>query len=332
MNYELMRKTDTSQRIIEYIREKEQATARDLVDLLSISERAVFKQLANLIAEEKLTKIGKPPKVFYLLKEKETRKFNVDKFSPPARKTIEENFMIITPAGERKVGIEGFSFWCQHTKQPIEKMTKIYQETFKKYQSLRKDGLIDGREKMKNTFDIVYLEHLFYLDFYAIEVFGKTKLGQLLLYAKQSQDRILMKELFSDIKPKVNYIINKYHIDGIGFIPPTVKRKVQFMKEMEKNLHPNIRKISIVKAKTEITVPQKTLNNLQDRIENARRTVIVTDSGHYENILLIDDAVGSGATLNETASQIRRKKLCQGKIIGLVITGSLNGFDVISEI
>ena len=52
----------------------------------------------------------------------------------------------------------------------------------------------------------------------------------------------------------------------------------------------------------------------------------------YDNILLIDDAVGSGATLNETARQIKTKGLCGGRLIGLAITGSFKGFDVISEI
>ena len=52
----------------------------------------------------------------------------------------------------------------------------------------------------------------------------------------------------------------------------------------------------------------------------------------YGNILLIDDAVGSGATLNETARKIKSKGLISGKIIGLAITGSFKGFDVISEV
>ena len=56
------------------------------------------------------------------------------------------------------------------------------------------------------------------------------------------------------------------------------------------------------------------------------------DKTPFDNILLIDDAVGSGATLNETAAQIKRKKLCHGKIIGLAVVGSFKGFDVISEV
>ncbi len=51
----------------------------------------------------------------------------------------------------------------------------------------------------------------------------------------------------------------------------------------------------------------------------------------YKNILLIDDAVGSGATMNETAKQIKNKGIAK-KIIGIAITGSFKGFDVISEV
>jgi len=171
-----------------------------------------------------------------------------------------------------------------------------------------------------------------HLDSYRIERFGKTKLGQMLLYAKQSQNKNLIKELILNISPRVKRIINKYKIDGIGFIPPTVKREIQLMKELEKNLIFNARKVSMVKAKTEVAVPQKTLNKLADRIENAKKSIIIDENKRYKNILLIDDAVGSGATLNETARQIKDRGICDGKVFGLAITGSFKGFDVISEV
>ena len=154
----------------------------------------------------------------------------------------------------------------------------------------------------------------------------------MLLYAKQSQNKNLIKELILDIEPRVQQLIKKYDIDAIGFIPPTVKREIQFMKELENNLLLHVPKIKIVKVKTEVTVPQKTLSKLDDRIENASRTIIVDGDLKYKNVLLIDDAVGSGATLNETAAQIKNKGICSGNIIGLAITGSVKGFDVISEV
>ena len=316
-----------------YIASKRQASVHELVDYLDISRMAVSRQLANLVAEGRLIKVGKPPKVFYsLAKGNEKIKNIVEVVDSNVEKIIENNFLIITPDGQRREGMTGFVYWCEKTKQSVGKTAKEYVDSFRKFDAFKKNGLIDGMKKFKATFEGVFLNKVFYVDFYSIERFGKTKLGQLLLYAKQSQDKKLMKELTVEVKPKVDYLVDKYGIDGIGFIPPTVKRQVQFMKELEKNLHENVKKISIVKVKTEIVVPQKTLNKLEDRIENARNTIVVDDMGKYNNILLIDDAVGSGATLNETARQMREKNMCKGKIIGLSITGSFKGFDVISEV
>jgi predicted amidophosphoribosyltransferase len=151
------------------------------------------------------------------------------------------------------------------------------------------------------------------------------------LYAKQSQNRKLIKELSEDIKKSINDLIERYGIDAVGFIPPTVKREVQFIKELEKYLQLKIKRISILKLKTEITVPQKTLNKLRDRQENAEKTIIVDEDGKYKKVLLIDDAIGSGATLNETAKKIKKNGVAN-EVMGLSITGSLKGFDVISEV
>ncbi|MEA2098355.1 MAG: HTH domain-containing protein [Patescibacteria group bacterium] len=325
-------KTDTAKKIVEYISENKQATAKELVDYLEISRQAVFKHLSQLSANNQIYKTGKPPKVFYFVQKKVEAIDDVAEIDSVAKKIIEENYLIITSIGARKNGLEGFIFWCQKTNQPIQKTAKEYVKTLKKYNAFKKAGFINGMAKMKSVFPQVYLDNLFYIDFYSIERFGKTKLGQMLLYAKQSQNKALTKELILDIKPRVRQLIKKYKIDGVGFIPPTVKRETQFIKEMEKGLGLEARKISITKIKTEIAVPQKTLSKLPDRIENAQKTIIVGEKKKYKNILLIDDAVGSGATLNETAAQIRAKGICHGKIVGLAITGSFKGFDVISEV
>ncbi|MBM3255957.1 MAG: HTH domain-containing protein [Candidatus Moranbacteria bacterium] len=324
----------TSEKILDFLKNKGQSSGSELAEFLEMTDRAVRKQLKNLLESKKITKIGKPPKVFYLIQEKAEKRVAVT-INKKTREAIDGRFLIITPTGERREGWKGFLYWCGKTKQPPEKTAKEYIKTLKKYdafRNIRNGNLISGLEKMKSTFPKVWLDELFYLDFYSIERFGKTKLGQLLLYAKQSQNKKLIKELVADVKPQINFILKKYRIDGVGFVPPTVKREVQFMKELAKNLNLRQRKLSITKIKTDIIVPQKTLNKLSDRVENAQKTFVVNDSGQYNNILLIDDAVGSGATINEIASQIHARGLCRGKIIGLTITGSFKGFDVISEV
>lgn len=128
-----------------------------------------------------------------------------------------------------------------------------------------------------------------------------------------------------------NRFIAKNNISAIGFIPPTIKREVQFMRELEKNLNTNLPVLKITKIKTEIIVPQKTLTKLSDRIINAANTIYIEDRRSFSTVLLIDDAVGSGATLNETARKLKENKSAK-KVYGIAIAGSYKGFDVISEV
>jgi len=324
-------RTDTGQKIIEYISKNSQASPKDLYNFLGISPRAVFKQLLVLSNKNLVQKVGHPPKVYYTLASKEQLKKPID-LTEQNKRIIDENFYYISPVGQEKIGLEGFEAWCHKQNLEPSKTALEYISTLEKYSQYKKNDLIDGMRKMSTTFEHVALDRLFYLDFYAIERFGKTKLGQLLLLAKSSQNKKQITTLIEMISPQVENIIKEFNIDAVGFIPPTVKRETQLMNELKKRLPIKQRLLSIIKAKTTVMVAQKTLNKLQDRVDNARQTIIVEDKTPFDNILLVDDAVGSGATLNETAAQIKRKKLCRGKIIGLAIVGSFKGFDVISEV
>jgi hypoxanthine-guanine phosphoribosyltransferase len=319
----------TRDKIFNYIKERQRVTVGELVDYFNISRWAVYKHLNNLTKENKITKTGRPPRVFYLIKKSEEKEQFL--ISEESKKVIEENYLIITPGGERKEGVKGFIYWCRKNDLEIDKAADDYIKTFRKYNSYKKEGIINGNDKFQSTFKEVFLDDVYYLDFYSIERFGKTKLGQLLLYGKQSGNKKIIKEIIEIIKPKIEEVVKKNKIDAVGFIPWTVKREVQIMRELEKGLKLSTGKIKIEKIKTEITVPQKTLNKLDDRIENAEKTIILTENIKYKNILLIDDAVGSGATLNETAKQIKNRGIAK-KIIGIAITGSFKGFDVISEV
>lgn len=325
-------RTDTAKNILEFIKLRGRVSPKDIADNFGISRQATYKQINNLLTQGEVEKIGKPPKVFYLISELKAKEKEYASVEEKTKQFIEQRFIDITSNGEIENGWAAFINWCSKRGQDVQRSAVDYVGVLKKYDCLRKDGLLDGMPKLKNTFKNVYLDHIFYLDFYAIERFGKTKLGNLLLYAKQSQDKKLAKQISTDIKPRIEALIKLYKIDAIAFVPPTVRREVQFMKELEKNLALEKNRIKITKIKTSVVVPQKTLNKLEDRIENAKKTFVVEGNDTYKNILLIDDAIGSGATLNEIALQIKDKGIVGGKIIGLAITGSIKGFDVISEV
>jgi hypothetical protein len=326
-------KTNTDKVILDYIQEKKSASPGEIVEFLGISHQAVHRQLKKLVDSEKLLKVGRAPKVRYMLNvtlwaDDE----NIGTVRADRKQIIDDRYIYISPLGKMSNGFAGFVAWCKKTKQPVFKTAEEYVMTLRKYDAFKKGGVIDGREKFQSTFHTLYLDHVYYVDFYSIERFGKTKLGQLLLYAKQSQNMHLMRTVTNEVKPTIDRIIRKYHIDAVAFIPPSVKRTVQFMTEFSKLLRIPLPHVGIIKVTGDIVVPQKSLSKLSDRIENAANSIFVTEKQVYRNILVIDDAVGSGATLNETARKIREQNICTGKIIGLAITGSFKGFDVISEI
>jgi biotin operon repressor len=324
----------TSKKIIEYIGRNGHVAGSELADYLGITSRAVRKQLKALQDSGQITKSGTPPKVYYSIAAAPAAPHSNDGSLIDASilRIIKDNFLYITPRGTTQEGWGGFAYWCQEQKLDPAKTAFRYRKTMNEYGQYKKHGLIDGMYKLKTSFDDVALDEIYYIDFYSTEIFGKTKLGQLLLFAKQSQDRKLINDIADRIKPGVLQVLQQYDIDGIGFIPPTVKRELQLVRQIQKRLNLDKRTLSINKIRTPVVVPQKTLSKLTDRIINARETITVTDTGKYHNILLIDDAVGSGATLNETARKIRQKGICDGQIIGLAITGSYKGFEVISEV
>jgi biotin operon repressor len=323
----------TSEKIIKYIERHEQASGKELADFLNITDRAVRKQLKALLEKSVINKIGRPPRVFYFLSK--VSNTTSKKYAFPRdiiRYTIDKNFTNISLSGERTDGVAGFIIWCEKRGFDVVKKAKEYMEVYKKYNDVNEDNLISGKSKIIKAFgDDTCLDDVFYGGFYAWEVFGKTKLGQLLLYAKQSQDRKLIKEVVKEIEPIVRSIIKIKNIDAVGFIPPTVKRQTQFMKVFQESLSIALPSIDIVKIKTEIITPQKTLSKLPDRIENANNTMVVTEKMSYKNVLLIDDAVGSGATLNQVACKVKKNNVAK-KVYGFAITGSIKGFDVISEV
>ena len=185
---------------------------------------------------------------------------------------------------------------------------------------------------MKSTFEKTYLNEIFYLDFYSIEKYGKTYLWNLMFYAKQTWDRELANKILETIKYPIYKLINEKNIDSFAFIPPSIDRKTQLMDELREWLNINLKELKLIKIFKDKIVAQKSLNRKEDRIQNAMDTIFILKNDFNSNtILLIDDAVWSWATLNETAKKIKEKKIAKN-VIWLAIVWSYKWFEVINEI
>jgi len=322
--------------IIELFKKNRELSVKEVVEHLGISKQTVHIVLNRLLDNKTIEKLGRPPKTVYRLHEaSEPQPLQViENIREETLAFLQKNFILVTETGSLLNGIEAFSYWCRQRKLPVEKTLEEYVQTKKKYERYySNEGFINGMEKLNNTkgYVKIWLDDLFYLDFYAIERFGKSPLGTLLHYAKQGQNKFLMGIMMKEANPRITSLVDRLGVDAVGFVPPTIRREVQIMKYIQSNLQLALPVVDIKKLNNIIPVPQKSLSNLDERIRNAENTFAITEQRKFDHVLLIDDAVGSGATLNQIAGKIKAKGVAR-KITGLAMVGSFKGFDVITDV
>ncbi len=303
----------------------------DIVSTLSVSIKTVYKHLTILLGEDLIEKSGTTPKVFYFIKKEHL--FNSKLILSINEQIIEQNYIYVSPSGELVRGLNGFYQWCHKNELAPKKEESLFIKSFKSIQKFKKNGLISVKKSILSGKADLYLDDIFFSDFYTFDHFGKTKLGQLVYLGKTSQNKELISEIAKIIKNPLENIIEKHNIKLVCFIPPTIERKIQFLDVLKNKLKLNLEEVIAMKISSSIRIPQKTLRKLEDRIINAQKTITISPSQKIDtNILIIDDATGSGATLNETAKKIRKITKHKIKIFGYSVVGSYKGFDVISEV
>ncbi len=323
--------TDTRIRILGYIKTNGQARVMDLAEHLGIGNVALHRHLKSLVETGKLTKAGSPPKVFYTLSTKPSEE------SQETNKLLDNYFAYVDPTGLLATGLKGFRVWLKNVSKSDQEASLLARYTQDRENVnflFSAQGWIDATQNVAKTFSTdMSLNGVYYLDFYSLPTFGKTRLGTLMLYAKQSENKELMWQTADESAETINKLIKHLNVDAIGYIPHSILRKIQFLKEFSKRLNLSLPHLDISKAYPgKIRVAQKTLGKLEERITNARETIFVEKtSAKFSRVLLIDDAVGSGATLNEVAKKLKQMGMAE-KVYGFAVVGSLKGFEVIREV
>ncbi|MBK5215830.1 MAG: winged helix-turn-helix transcriptional regulator [Candidatus Pacebacteria bacterium] len=324
----------TKTKILKYIEKNDRTSVNKLSEIFSIGKVMIHRHLNNLLKNGDLVKIGTPPKVYYSI----DRKSDIEKvdynINPEVIKIINDNFTLLEPDGVEIEGFDGFVKWCTDRNFKVEDRADEYVKLIKEYDEFKRGNFIDATQKLTTTFnkENQFLDELYYMYPYSFPVYGKTKMGQWLFHAKQTQNKNLMKKVINIVIPQIENLIKEKGVNAVSFVPPTVPRNIQFMSELRNHLNINLPIIKIEKIKTEIMIQQKSLKDIGDRIKNAEGTMIInSENTNYEKLLLIDDFTGSGSTLNILAKKIKKQKIA-GVVIGLTITGSMNGFEVIKEV
>jgi predicted DNA-binding transcriptional regulator len=331
--------SQTKATILDFLKGCGQGQVKELVQQLGITQAAVHRALNQLMAQGLVEKRGKPPKVFYFLCQNTPTRPLVA-INDATRAELDQHYLYVTPTGHLLTGLDGFLMWMKNTqnKQKPENCIQDYLGAIREANShrCRPDQpigqLIDATSRFQQIFIPCHLDKVYYEDFYSLIKFGKTKLGQLVLHGKQSQNSRIIKDIAATIAPSLNQLIANEAIDAVAWAPHSIPRKLPFLKEIERHINLKLPKIECIKVYGgAVPVAQKSLSKLEERIQNARETIVVS-SAHLSapRVLLIDDAVGSGATLNEIAHKLKDRGASH--VIGYAIVGSYKGFEVIKEV
>jgi hypothetical protein len=241
------------------------------------------------------------------------------------------NYLYIDPKGNIWPMVFGFYHWCKKQNLDFEKTALEYIEINKPYNKLREKGLINATQKAKGVFgEDLQLDEMYFCEFYNIPRFGKTYTGQLLLHSKQTQNQKYIDEICHTFAPEILELAQGF--ESLCFAPPSTPRNPQFMDVLNETVGTELPRIKSWKHFEDIAIQQKTLKSKADRIENARETIFLESSQVFKSCLIIDDAIGSGSTLNEIARKLKTQKIVTGKVVGIGIVGNLDGFEVINEV
>lgn len=250
---------------------------------------------------------------------------------------LDKYFFKFAPNGELLTGNNGFVRRCLERKMDPSQKVDVFCKLANYIESQKNPcGLLDVSASFREHIEGSAMDQLFFADQYKWMEFGRGKLAELTFYAKDTQSIKLISQSINAISNQLECLIHTSKIDAVAFAPHSRKRAIQLLKELQKRL--NIQWLPIIKlvkyAPYGTIIAQKSLKTREQRIQNAKQTILIDDPrglDRYKKVLLIDDFVWSGATLNETAKKLKAAGIIQ--VIGFAWVGNANlSYEVINEI
>lgn len=331
--------------IIDIFDENQIFWATEISEKIGKSKVLIHKYLKELVLQNILEKVWKWAHTKYKkvnFEENDLQWENISKneknifLNYKERKILEENFYKFSPIWEIFKWFSGMRSWCEERKLDLEKSVKKFLEVSDLFEQNFDDcGLIDAIKIFSRNMEKNIFQKIFYADQYNYLEFGRWKLAEIAFYAKTTQNKDLIKQTFEILLPKLECLLQKEKFDAIWIIPWSIERKNQILWMLKKELKVfDLPFINIIKYyKNNIAISQKSLKTREQRLQNAKNTIFIDEQNiwKYKKVLLIDDFVGSWATLSETA--LKLKNMWVSEIFGFSFVGNIDlSYEVINEI
>ncbi|MEI6397183.1 MAG: winged helix-turn-helix domain-containing protein, partial [Pseudomonadota bacterium] len=141
-------KTETSTKIVSYIKSRGKAGPSELADLLGISPQAVHAQLRKLVQKGIIFRVGAPPNTLYALAEP---KHSFPELDVGVEQDIVASFSYLDPTGKLLSGREAFEGWvsAKTLENDFVALAKAFSRTIKDIYGSKNVRPIDTLPRLK---------------------------------------------------------------------------------------------------------------------------------------------------------------------------------------
>jgi len=330
----LQQTPSTKEKIIEFLKEFWPSSVKQIVAHFGLYKTIIHRHLADLITSWILIKLWSVPRVLYKYNDNVIQSPSLHALDYSDIRWMDEQFFTFDSDGTILQWYQWFLTRCTQRWLDPQIQCNHYRDLISLVDKKRnRIWLIDVLPLLQKKWQPVYVDKLYVADTYILWHFWESPLWSLAFYGKQTQDSSLSRKVVEKIKVRFQQLIQQYNIDAICYAPVSIKRSVQLMDILARELTWSLPLLSLKKFFPWAVIAQKTSKWDSARIKNSENTIFVYgEQKSYQRVLLVDDFIWSWATLNISAKKLKSAKLAK-EVIGFAIVGNMDmSYEVINEV
>ncbi len=275
--------------------------------LTGLSRQRIHSILKALVQSQVAIKKGMAPRTYYSLSKPGSRSSEtVLQLTSAQRESLTTEFILIKKEGHQVTGQAAVCEYAyEHNLDPQKVAEEFLQDRAQAAPNdpEENDHLVELLEE-KKAVKAGTLTHYNFADYKETRRFGATALAQRLCAAKSSQNLVMQVEIFKKIEEQIHAFIDECMIDAVAFVPSSTAAGKTFMREWKEYLDLPFPHINLVHPSNGDNVPQSAISMTTHKTANAEQNMAIDDHRCYTHVLLLDDTVLTGATLQSTAAAL----------------------------
>jgi len=309
--------TTATQQILLLLAKHHSLRPIELHKITNISRQRIHSQLKSLLLSNQIIRKGRSPLTYYSLNTGgQQSSSTVLELSENQRETLDQDFLIIKRQGTQVTGQRAVCDYAQEHNLNPQLVAEQFVEA--RDQQKQKAGIDQGNSidqldqlEQKQNVETGVIERYQCADFSSLDKFGPTAMAKKVHAAKTSENAVLQLEIFKQTERQIHEMITEHGVEAVAFVPGSTAAGKKFIRQWQEALDLPLPHVNLVRVAEDPGVPQKAISLQVDREDYAQRTLVPGDHRRFKHILLLDDRIISGTTINQAAKSLIKEDVAQ---------------------